>query len=219
MTTSKTDKLVTENMGLVNMVVRRYVGYGTDYEDLFQIGAVGLIKAAKNFDESRNLKFSTYAVGKIIGEIKTYFRDNGSVKISRSIKEQKLKINRAREILVHKLGREPTVSEIGEQTGLSPETIAECMEIQENLLSLDKETAENGELYNIVGEDKEMQNLDRIALTQALEQLTVKERKIIVLRYFLDKTQTEIAELLGISQVSVSRQEKNILKKLAKMIS
>lgn len=219
MTDTKTDKLVTENMGLIHMVVRRYAGYGADYEDLFQIGAIGLVKAAKKFDPDRNIKFSTYAVGKIVGEIKTYFRDNGTLKISRTVKTQKLKINRAVSALEAKLARSPTVGEIAEYTGMDAETIVSTMEICEDVLSLDRESEQSGELYNVVGTDHEAHNIDRIMLSQALDQLPVKERQIIVLRFFMDKTQTEIAQILGISQVSVSRQEKNILKKLSKMIS
>lgn len=216
---SQVDRLVEENMGLVAMVVRRYVGRGTDYEDLLQIGAVGLVKAAQKFDVSRNLKFSTYAVSKIIGELKTYFRDNGAVKISRSLKEQSYKVKKARERLVHTLGREPTVSEIADETGFGPEEIVECLEIKENVLSLDKESEEGGSLFDMIGEETEEKDLLRITVHQALDKLEVRERRIIVMRYFLDRTQAEIAESLGISQVSVSRQEKNILKKLAKMIS
>ena len=219
MTASQVDRLVEENMGLVAMVVRRYVGRGTDYEDLLQIGAVGLVKAAQKFDVSRNLKFSTYAVSKIVGELKTYFRDNGAVKISRSLKEQSYKVKKARERLVHTLQREPTVSEIAQETGFAPEEIVECLEIKENVLSLDKESEEGGSLFDMIGEETEEKDLLRITVHQALDKLEVRERRIIVMRYFLDRTQAEIAESLGISPVSVSRQEKNILKKLAKMIS
>lgn len=219
MTVSETDKLVQDNMGLVNMVVRRYVGYGTDYDDLFQIGAIGLVKAAQKFDASKNFKFSTYAVSKIVGELKTYFRDSGSIKISRSIKENKLKIQKATDLLTDKLGRAPSIGEISEMCGLDREQIVECLEVQDTVLSLDKEMEQGGELYDVLGENHEEHDLIRITLSEALEKLSAKERKLIVLRYFLDKTQSEVAEILQTSQVSVSRQEKNILKKLNKMIS
>lgn len=219
MTAVEVDKLVNENMGLVSMVVRRYVGHGTEYDDLFQIGAVGLVKAAKNFDPSKNLKFSTYAVSKIVGELKTYFRDNGAVKISRSKKEQLLKIKKARVVLVDALGREPVVSELAEKTGLLVEDIVECLEINENVLSLDMESEQGGSLYDALGEDTQDNDLLRIMLHQAMDKLTATERKVIVMRYFLDNTQTVIAKQLGITQVQVSRMEKNILKKLSKMIS
>lgn len=219
MTASRVEKLVEENMGLVAMVARRYMGHGTDYDDLIQIGAVGLVKAAQKFDESKNFKFSTYAVSKITGELKTYFRDNGTIKISRSVKEQLLKIKKARTYLAAMLGREPTVSEIGEETGLAAEDIIECLEINDNVLSLDMENDEGGCLHDILGEDHEDNELLRITLHQALEKLNVRERQVIVMRYFLDQTQGQVAHTLGISQVSVSRLEKNILKKLAKMIS
>ena len=219
MIASQVDRLVEENMGLVAMVARRYVGRGTDYEDLIQIGAVGLVKAAKRFDESRNLKFSTYAVSKIVGELKTYFRDNGSVKISRSLKERLFKVRKTQEKLLILLGREPSISEIAQELSLSVEEVIECVEIKETTLSLDKESEEGGCLFDLIGEGTEDRNLLRITLHQALEKLDSRERQIIVMRYFLDRTQLEIANLLEITQVSVSRQEKNILKKLAKMIS
>lgn len=219
MTAVEVDKLVNENMGLVSMVIRRYVGHGTEYDDLFQIGAVGLVKAAKNFDPSKNLKFSTYAVSKIVGELKTYFRDNGAVKISRSKKEQLLKIKKARVVLVDALGREPVVSELAEKTGLLVEDIVECLEINENVLSLDMESEQGGSLYDALGEDTQENDLLRIMLHQAMDKLTATERKVIVMRYFLDNTQAVIAKQLGITQVQVSRMEKNILKKLSKMIS
>ncbi len=219
MTATEIDKLVTENMGLVSMVVKRYIGHGTEYDDLFQIGAVGLVKAAKNFDPSKNLRFSTYAVSKIVGELKTYFRDNGVVKIARSRKEQLLKIKKARQALMKEFSREPTVSEISVATKISPEDIVACLEINENILSLDKESEQGGSLYDALGEDTQENDLLRIMLHQAMDKLAPMERKIIVMRYFLDQTQSVIATRLGITQVQVSRMEKNILKKLSKMIS
>lgn len=219
MTTTEIDKLVTENMGLVSMVVKRYIGHGTEYDDLFQIGAVGLVKAAKNFDPSKNLRFSTYAVSKIVGELKTYFRDSGAVKIARSRKEQLLKIKKARQALMKEFSREPTVSEISAVTNISPEDIAVCLEINENVLSLDMESEQGGSLYDALGEDTQENDLLRIMLHQAMDKLAPVERKIIVMRYFLDNTQSVIAARLGITQVQVSRMEKNILKKLSKMIS
>ena len=219
MTATEVDKLVTENIGLVNMVVRRYLGHGTEYEDLFQIGAVGLVKAAKNYDVSKNLKFSTYAVSKIVGELKTYFRDNGSVKIARSRKEQLFKIKRAKTELTGLLGRMPTISEIADKTEIPKEDIIECLEINENVLSLDKESEEGGSLYGALGEDTQDRDLMHIMLREAVDKLAPTERQIIVMRYFLDKTQAFVAEKLGITQVQVSRMEKNILKKLSKMIS
>ena len=120
---TKQDKLVAENMGLINLAAKRYLGFGVDYEDLFQIGSIGLIKAAKAFDESKNLKFSTYAVAKITGEIKTYLRDNGEIKIPRSVKEQKFKIEKVRSELLNSLGREPKISEIAQKSGIAAEDI------------------------------------------------------------------------------------------------
>ncbi len=219
MIVSTVDRLVEENMGLVSMVAKRYMGHGTDYEDLFQIGALGLVKAAKRFDHSKNLKFSTYAVALIAGEIKTYFRDNGAVKISRGIKEKILKVKRAHDQLLTSLGRGPTVEEISAVTDLCVEDIIECLEIKESVLSLDKESEEGGSLHDMLGVNNEESALWRITVRQALEKLESRERQVIVMRYFMDKTQSEVARALNITQVSVSRMEKNILKKLAKMIS
>ena len=219
MTISQSDRLVEENMGLVAMVARRYIGRGTEYEDLIQIGSVGLVKAAQKFDASRNLKFSTYAVSKIIGELKTYFRDNGTIKISRALKERSIKVKRVQNDLLSKLGREATVYEIASELKMDAEEVIECLELKDLVLSLDKEAQEGGCLFDLLGEDHQERDLTRITLHQALDQLDDKERAIIVLRYFLDQTQSEVAERLGISQVSVSRLEKNILKKLSKMIS
>ncbi len=219
MTVSATDRLVTENMGLVAMVARRFVGRGTDFEDLLQIGSLGLIKAAKNFDATRNLKFSTYAVAKIVGELKTYFRDNGSIKVSRTLKERATKVRQTEERLFHTLGREATVREIADSMQLRPEDVVECLELKDQVISLDRECEAGGSLADLVGEDTQEKDLDHIILHQALERLEGRERQLIVLRYFLDRTQSETAVSLGISQVSVSRLEKNILKKLGKMIS
>ena len=213
------DRLVEENMGLVIMIARRYDGRGVDFEDLVQIGSVGLVKAAKRFDPNRNLKFSTYAVSKIVGEIKTYFRDNGSVKISRTLKERSFKVNRIREQLYLQLQREPSIGEIAECVGLCPEEISECLESQSSVLSLDCEMESGGYFSDMIGEDFGDENIMKFTVRQALDCLQGAERELIIMRYFLDLTQSETAARLGISQVSVSRQEKNILKKLLKMIS
>lgn len=211
------DKLVTENMGLINMALKRYLGFGVDYEDLFQIGAIGLIKAAKAFDTSKNLKFSTYAVAKIVGEIKTYLRDNGEIKVSRSVKEQKFKIERTHSELVKELGREPKISEISERCGIAPEDIIYALDATQSTVSLDIPADEGG--ITVGTDSSEERVLDRVMITDLLKTLNAEERKLIVLRYFADKTQSEISKELDMSQVAVSRLEKKILKKLKEKAS
>jgi len=208
------EKLVTDDMGLISMAVKRYIGFGVDYEDLFQIGAVGLVKAAKAFDRSKNLKFSTYAVAKIIGEIKTYLRDNGEIKIPRSVKEQKFKIEKAHSQLLKELGREPKISEISQYTGIPPEDIIYALDATQATVSLDLPPDEGG--ITVCSDAKEDETLDKIMVSQMLSSLPPDERRLIVLRFFADKTQAEISRALGISQVQVSRMEKRILEKLRK---
>ena len=218
MTETKADKLVTENIRLVGMVVKRFGGNGTEPEDLFQIGCLGLVKAARDFDGDRGVRFSTYAVSKIVGEIRSYLRDAGSVKVSRTLKRDRIRVKRAADSITAARGRSATVSEIAEALGMTPEDIAECMEIPENVLSLDGAFEEGGNRYEITAGDTGEEDLERIILAQALDKLEAAERRVIVMRYFLDRTQSEVASLIGCSQVTVSRMEKNILKKLKKMI-
>ena len=206
------NRLITENMGLINMVVKRYLRFGVDYVDLFQIGSVGLIKAAKAFDVSKNLQFSTYAVAKITGEIKTYLRDNGEIKVPRSVKEQKFKIERTHRELVRELGREPKISEIAERCSLTPEEIVYALDATRATISLDIPADEGG--ITVGADTDEEKTLDRVMIAELLSILDVDERRLITLRYFADKTQTEISKELGLSQVAVSRLEKKVLKKL-----
>ena len=206
------DRLVEENIGLVRMAVKRYRGFGVDDEDLIQIGSVGLIKAARDFDPEKQVQFSTYAVAKIVGEIKTYLRDNGSVKVSRKYKEDKLKIDRASRDLTQRLGREPRISEIAEATMLSHEEILAALEATQPTLSLDLPPEEGGISPGI--SSPENQALDRVLVRQMLSTLPLTERRLMVLRYFMDQTQSVTAAELGMSQVAVSRLEKKILKQL-----
>ena len=206
------EKLVTENMGLINMSLRRYLGFGVDYEDLFQIGALGLIKAARGFDESKNLKFSTYAVAKIMGEIKTYLRDNGEIKISRSIKEQKFKIERTHTELLRELGREPRLSEISKRCGIPVDDIVYALDATQSTISLDLPPEEGG--ITVGSDAQEEKTIDRVIIAQLLSYLDADERKLIVLRFFQDKTQAEVSKELNLSQVAISRLEKRVLKKL-----
>jgi len=206
------DKLVTENIGLINMAVKRYTGFGVDYEDLFQIGAIGLVKAARGFDKSKNIKFSTYAVAKIVGEIKTYLRDNGEIKVPRSVKEQKFRIEKARRALTLELGREPKISELAAKCNIPAEEIIYALDATQGTCSLDASVEEGGVIAKTSSEENK--SLNRIMITQLLDTLDTNERRLIVLRFFADRTQSEISKELGLSQVAVSRLEKKVLKKL-----
>ena len=206
------DRLVEENLGLVRMAIKRYRGFGVEDEDLMQIGSVGLIKAARDFDESKQVQFSTYAVTKIIGEIKTYLRDNGTVKVSRKYKEDKLKIDRASRALTQCLGREPRLSELAAETGLEPEAILTATEATQPVISLDLPPEEGGVTPSI--SSPEEQALDRVLTREILSTLPPQERRLIALRFFMDQTQSVTAKELGLTQVAVSRLEKRILKQL-----
>ncbi|PXV85981.1 RNA polymerase sporulation-specific sigma factor [Lachnotalea glycerini] len=211
------DMLVEENMGLVWSIVKRFVGRGHEQEDLFQIGSIGLIKAIDKFDTSYEVKFSTYAVPMISGEIKRFLRDDGMVKVSRSLKENGYKIRQATQSISHEMGREATIEELAAATELSAEDIVMAMDASVEVESIYK-TVYQGEGTQISLVDKlEEKNdeqeklLDHMLLEQLLEILDEKEKKLIILRYYQDKTQMEVAKVLGISQVQVSRMEKKIL--------
>ena len=210
------DEFIADNIPLVHSLANRFRGRGIEYEELFSAGSLGLVKAYDNFDESRGLCFSTYAVPVILGEIKRLFRDGGAVKMSRSLKELSLRIQRAREELT-KCGREPTVSELAEYLGISREEAAEAVQASAPPLSLtareDNDDNSGAEL-DIPVEGSENSLIDRIALRQCMEKLPRDDRTLIILRYFRSKTQTEVAELMGISQVQVSRRERKILENL-----
>lgn len=217
------DTLFEENIGLVYSVARRFAGRGTEMEDLFQIGSIGLLKAVDKFDVSFQVKFSTYAVPMIAGEIKRFLRDDGILKVSRSVKENQYKIFRMREQLERTLGREPTLQELSEGLDMSVEEVILTMESQTEVESLHK-TIYQGEGTEISLMDKlpEKENqqeklLNRIFLEEVLGALEPKERQLIYMRYFQDMTQTEIADKLGVSQVQVSRMEKRVLGKIRKM--
>ena len=206
------NRLVEDNLGLVRMAVKRYRGFGVEDDDLIQIGSIGLIKAARDFDESKQVQFSTYAVTKIIGEIKTYLRDNGSVKVSRKYKEDKLKIDKASRVLVQRLGREPRLSELAAETGLDPEAILTATEATQPTVSLDLPPEEGGAVPSVGSPEEKA--LDRVLAQEILGSLPPLERRLIVLRFFMEQTQAAAARELGISQVSVSRLEKKILARL-----
>ncbi|MEG0215320.1 MAG: RNA polymerase sporulation sigma factor SigF [Hungatella sp.] len=214
------DRLVMENVGLIWSIVRRFQGRGYEMEDLFQIGSIGLMKAIDKFDLSFEVKFSTYAVPMITGEIKRFLRDDGMIKVSRSIKEMGMKVKIARESLNSSLGREPTIEELAEEIGTSREEIAASIEAGAEVESLYKTINKNDEtsicLMDKIEEKNEDQEqlLNRMLLSDLLATLNDKEREIIFRRYYENQTQTQIAQALSISQVQVSRLEKKILKQL-----
>ena len=205
------DEFVKANLPLVHSLANRFRGRGIEYEELYSAGCVGLVKACANFDESRGLCFSTYAVPVILGEIKRLFRDCGSVKISRSIKELSLKITKIREEY-SKDGREPTVSEIAHKLGVEESDVAEA--ISASLPAVSLTCDEDGGELAIPKESCENRLIDRLALKQCINALEKDDRALIVLRYFRGKSQTETAQILGVSQVSVSRRERKILEKM-----
>ncbi len=221
------EQLVEENMGLVWSIVRRFAGRGAESEDLFQIGAMGLIKAIDKFDTSYEVKFSTYAVPMITGEIKRFLRDDGIVKVSRTLKENCWKIHRESESFRHQKGREPTLQELSEITGLSGEEIAMALESGCEVESIYRTIHQSdgseiclldrieNQAGAVPGMDPEKEQLlNRVVLEQLLKELEEKEQRLIIMRYLQDRTQTEVAGVLGISQVQVSRMEKKILKRM-----
>lgn len=214
------DILVEKNMGLVRSIVKRFVNRGVETEDLIQIGSIGLIKAIDKFDLSYDVKFSTYAVPMITGEIKRFLRDDGMVKVSRSLKEIAVKAYGAREALLAKEGREPGTEEIAEALGISREELVLAMESGAQVESLQKTIYESdgNDIYleDRLPQEKDQQEavLDRMLLEQILGTLEARERELIYLRFFQDKTQAFIAEKMGMSQVQVSRLEKKILQRL-----
>lgn len=218
------DDLVALNLGLVWSIVKRFNNRGYELEDLFQIGSIGLLKAIEKFDFSYNVKFSTYAVPMIMGEIRRFLRDDRPVKVSRSLKELSAKVQKARETLSKLLDREPTVNELAKEINISPEELVMVMESSQIPISLNDVAFqdEGAPLYYIdqlsTSEMNQNQWLDRIALKEALSKLNKEERQIIILRYFQDKTQMEVAAALGITQVQVSRMEKKILNKIKELL-
>ncbi len=216
------EQLVEENVGLVWCVVKRFCGRGTEAEDLFQIGSIGLLKAIDKFDLSYDVKFSTYAVPMISGEIKRFLRDDGMIKVSRSLKELSYRSIRAREKLTDRLGREPTLEEMSAELGVDKEEIVQAMEAGGEVESLyrpihQKEGSEIRLLDRLEEKDqREEKILDRMVLRQMLETLDSRERQLIYLRYFADKTQADVGKIMGISQVQVSRMEKRIIENLRK---
>ncbi|MGN0335680.1 MAG: SigB/SigF/SigG family RNA polymerase sigma factor [Lachnospiraceae bacterium] len=211
------EQLIEENSGLIWSIVRRYLNRGYEAEDLYQIGAIGLIRAIDKFDFSYEVKFSTYAVPLISGEIKRFLRDDGMIKVSRTLKENKWKIQTAAEKIRNREGREPTLEEIAEEVSLEVEDVVLSLEAQTEVDSID-EIIYQGDgnaisLGDRIADQKDAQEemLNRLLLEQLLETLEERERKLITLRYFENMPQIRVAEQLHISQVQVSRMEKKIL--------
>ena len=214
------DTLFEENTGLIYSVARRFLGRGVEMEDLFQIGSIGLLKAVDKFDPAFEVKFSTYAIPMILGELKRFFRDDGMIKVSRSIKENQHRVYLAREKIEKELGREPSLKEIAEMLEMPPEEVAMTMDSAAEVESLYRTVYQSeGTDISLIDKIPEKENaeehlLNRIFLEEILGKLESSDRKLLYMRYFQDQTQTQIAEQLGVSQVQVSRMEKRILKKL-----
>ena len=210
------EELVTENSGLIWSVARRFIGRGVETDDLYQLGCVGFLKAVDGFNPDYGTQFSTYAVPKISGEIRRFLRDDGTLKVSRSIKEQAASIKNIRNKLTVLLGREPTVGELAAQTGLTPEEIAIAETATAATESIQQETGEDGfTLENILTDtESEERMVEKIALRQAVERLPERERLVIQLRYYHCLTQQRVAKVMGVSQVQVSRIEKKALEKI-----
>lgn len=218
------DMLVLENMGLVYSIARRYLGRGYEMEDLVQIGTIGLIKAIDKFDLEKEVMFSTYAVPMISGEIKRFIRDDGIIKVSRTIKENSWKISRAKEELFQKMGREATANEIAEATGILPEDIVIAMDASKDVESIYQTVyqSDGNQIYVIDKLSASTEDvchekiINHMLLEDAMNNLDDNEKTLIEMRYFQDKTQFEVANTLGISQVQVSRMEKKILLRMRK---
>lgn len=216
------EKLVKHNLRLVRSIVARFSGRGVEFDDLFQIGSLGLIKAIDRFNLEQGVRFSTYAAPLIMGEVKQYLRDNGPVKISRNLKDTSNKLRFARESLLNQNGREPTISELEAATNLSREEIAVALEASKPVSSL-QEVVHDEEgtaitLSEQVGEEVENQWMERLSLDEALTNLEPKLRMVIESRFFGEKTQAEIGSLIGVSQVQISRLEKEALKNLRALL-
>ena len=210
------ETLIVENSGLIWSGTRRFLGRGAEADDMYQLACLGFLKAVEGFDLNYGTQFSTYAVPKIAGEIRRFLRDDGAVKVSRGIKEQAATIKSARNLLTNALGREPTVSEIAEQTGFTPEEIAIAESATASIESIHQVTGDEGFTLESVLTDTQSEEelLEQLALRQAIEKLPEREATVIKLRYFHGLTQQRVSKVLGVSQVQISRIEKRVLEKL-----
>ena len=207
------DSIISANLGLVRSIAARFTGRGAEYEDLVQIGSIGLIKALKNFDVGAGTCFSTYAVPMVTGEIKKHLRDDGAIKVSREIKRDAALISRKRQEYIKEHGRDPTVNELASLAGITVENAVRACEASAPMLSFSAQEGETS-LENVVGTDNIAEICEKISLRQAIALLDDEERGIVVQRYFYNRSQKETGERLGLTQVTVSRREKRILEKL-----
>ncbi len=218
MVTSNRNKMIEENIGLVHSIAQRFKGRGEEYDDLYQAGCVGLIKAVDNFDETKGFLFSTYAVPVIMGEIRRLFRDGGAVKVSRSLKEKSIKVQAIREKFIKRELREPTISELSDLCEIGTEELSEVLNIINPVISLSCSTDDGDDTIDIPVDDTE-KLFNRLSVQQAIKDLSNDELLLIKYRYYEGKTQCETAKFLGISQVQVSRREKQLLTKLRDKLS
>ena len=214
------EQLVNENTGLIWSVARRFLGRGTESEDLYQLGCLGFLKAVEGFDLDYGTQFSTYAVPKIAGEIRRFLRDDGAIKVSRSLKERSAAVRLMRSRLASALGREPTIGELAEQLGLTAEEIALAENATQEVESIHRACGEEGFTLESILTDTESEErmLEKIALRQAISELPEREKSVIALRYFHGLTQDRVAKVLGVSQVQVSRIEKKAIGMLREKI-
>lgn len=217
------EQILEDNSGLIWCVVRRFANRGAEMEDLYQLGSIGMLKAVKNFNPDFGVKFSTYAVPMIMGEIKRFLRDDGIIKISRSVKELSVKINQLKQELTKAGSEEPSINELAEKLNVTSEEIIVALEASMEIESLNTVVyqGDNSEITlmdKIPQESRDNQLVENIDLKNALLQLEDRERKIIKLRYFQDKTQAQVAEIIGVSQVQISRIEKKVLGYMRKLV-
>lgn len=217
MVTENREEFITQNIPLVHSIAKRFKNRGADYDDLYQAGCLGLIKAVDNFDETKGFQFSTYAVPVIMGEIKRLFRDGGQIKISRSLKEKSIRVQRERDAFINTYQRDPTVYELSELTNIEVNELCEVINILSPVVSLSGNSEDNDEEFDIPINDSE-KLFNKILVHEALGKLSEREAAIIHYRFYFGITQTETARQLGISQVQVSRKEKEILSKLRNIL-
>lgn len=208
---SDNKQLAQNNLGLVHLCANRFRGKGIEYDDLYGAGCIGLVKASNAFDAGRGVKFSTYAVPVILGEIKRLFRDGGSVKVSRGIKENSLKIVRLRDNFCTTEGREPTISELSQISGLGVEEVIEALNVSLPPVSLTESADDGGGEFDIPTDSHDEEITNSLSVRQLMQSLEERDRRLIYLRYFQEKTQTEVAKALDMTQVQVSRREKKLL--------
>lgn len=214
MSREERDRFISENIGLVHSCANRFRGRGMEYDDLFQAGCLGLVKAVDAFDDTRGVRFSTYAVPVILGEIRRLFRDGGTVKVGRTLKELSMKATREAEMFRRETQREPTVAELAERLGVEPAEAAQALSAAVPPLSLTQDEDEGGGQIDISVDSHEEKIAELLSLRQVVGELEPRDRRIVVMRFFQSKTQTQTAEALGMTQVQVSRREKAILARM-----